>query len=135
VGYTKLGIDCAQLFVRGKLVRLFTVFVSSIEARQPRAAVDWRCSSDTRPSQLKEHSTLKSLCRGAKKTASIWLDTRQVRARQHRIDFARQSNEHCLARNRYPALGASYPQADRSVRKYGGGQWKILYSSTSNDLN
>jgi hypothetical protein len=21
------------------------------------------------------------------------------------------------------------------VRKYGGGQWKILYSSTSNDLN
>jgi hypothetical protein len=24
----------AQLFVRGKLVRLFTVFVSSIEARQ-----------------------------------------------------------------------------------------------------
>jgi hypothetical protein len=28
----KLGIDCVQLFVRGKLVRLFTVFVSSIEA-------------------------------------------------------------------------------------------------------
>jgi hypothetical protein len=28
-----------QLFVRGKLVRLFTVFVSSIEARQPRDAV------------------------------------------------------------------------------------------------
>jgi hypothetical protein len=35
-----LGIDCAPLFVRGKLVRLFTVFVSSTEARQPRAAVD-----------------------------------------------------------------------------------------------
>jgi hypothetical protein len=49
---------------RGKLVRLFAVFVRSIEARQPRVAVDRRCSSDTRPSQLKEHSTLKSLCRG-----------------------------------------------------------------------
>jgi hypothetical protein len=40
------------------------------------------------------------------RTAPIWLDTRQVRsrqcsfcrARQHGIDFARQSNEHCLAR-------------------------------------
>jgi hypothetical protein len=29
----------AQQFVRSKLVRLFTVFVSSIEARQPRAVV------------------------------------------------------------------------------------------------
>jgi hypothetical protein len=28
-----VGIDCAQLFVRGKLVRLFTVFVSGIEGR------------------------------------------------------------------------------------------------------
>jgi hypothetical protein len=40
-----LGTDCArlpheQLFVRGKLVRLFIVFVSSSEARQLRAAVD-----------------------------------------------------------------------------------------------
>jgi hypothetical protein len=52
--------------VRGKLVRLFTVFVSSIEARQPRAAVDRYCSSHTRPSQLKEHNTLKSLCRRTK---------------------------------------------------------------------
>jgi hypothetical protein len=25
----KLGIDCARLFMRGKLVRLFAVFVSS----------------------------------------------------------------------------------------------------------
>jgi hypothetical protein len=56
----------AQLFVCGKLVRLFTVFVSSTEARQLRAAVGRRCSSATRPSQLKEHSTLKSLCRGIK---------------------------------------------------------------------
>jgi hypothetical protein len=39
-----LGIDCAQLFMRGKFVRLFTVFVSSNEARQPRAAVDRHCS-------------------------------------------------------------------------------------------
>jgi hypothetical protein len=59
----------------------------------------------TRPSQLKEHSTQKSLCRGTK-TAPIWLDTCKVRARecsfcrvrQNGIDFARQSNKHCLAR-------------------------------------
>jgi hypothetical protein len=40
------------------------------------------------------------------RTDPIWLDTRQVPARQHGIDFERQSNEHCLARqprNRYPA--------------------------------
>jgi hypothetical protein len=61
----------AQLFVRSKLVRLLTVFVSSIEARQPRAAVDGRCSSDTRPSQLKEHSTLKFLCRGTKNRSDL----------------------------------------------------------------
>jgi hypothetical protein len=61
----------AQLFVHGKLVRLFTVFVSGIEARQPRAAVDQRCSSDMRPSQLKEHSTLKSLCRETKNRSDL----------------------------------------------------------------
>jgi hypothetical protein len=67
LGWVSISRGCrAQLFVRGKLVRLFTVFVPSIEARQPRAAVDGRCSSHTRPSQLKEHSTLKSLCRGTK---------------------------------------------------------------------
>jgi hypothetical protein len=60
----------AQLYLSGTLVRLFTVFVSSIEARQPRAVVNRRSSSDTRPSQLKEHSTLKSLCRGTKKNRS-----------------------------------------------------------------
>jgi hypothetical protein len=68
----RLGIDCAQLFVRGRLVRLFTVFMSSIEAQQQqRAAVDQRSSSDTRLFQLKEHSTLKSLCCG-KKNCSNW---------------------------------------------------------------
>jgi hypothetical protein len=69
--FIRLGIDCAQLFVRGKLVRLFTVFVSSIEARQPRVAVDRLSFSDTRPSQLKEHSTLKSLCRGTKNRSDL----------------------------------------------------------------
>jgi hypothetical protein len=34
----------AQLFVRGKLVCLFTVFVSNIELPLPRAAVDRHCS-------------------------------------------------------------------------------------------
>jgi hypothetical protein len=43
----RLGIICcrAQLFVFGKLVPLFTVFLSSIEARQPRVAGDRRCPS------------------------------------------------------------------------------------------
>jgi hypothetical protein len=54
------------MFVRGKLVRLFTVFVSSVEAR---LFIDG--SSDTRPSQLKEHSTLKSLCRGTKNRSDL----------------------------------------------------------------
>jgi hypothetical protein len=45
LGWVSIAHGCrAQLFVRGKLVRLFTVFVSSIEARQPRAAVDGSCS-------------------------------------------------------------------------------------------
>jgi hypothetical protein len=50
---------------------LFTVFVSSIEAQQARAAVDRRCSSVTRPSQLKEHNTLKSLCCGTKNRSDM----------------------------------------------------------------
>jgi hypothetical protein len=72
VGWVSIALGCrAQLFVRGKLVRLFTVFVSNIEARQPRAAVDRRCSSDTRPSQLKEHSTLKFYCRGTNNRSDL----------------------------------------------------------------
>jgi hypothetical protein len=66
LGWVSIVCGCpAQLFVRGKLVCLFTEFVSNIEARQPRADVDGRCSSVLRLSQLKTHSTLKSLCRGA----------------------------------------------------------------------
>jgi hypothetical protein len=69
---SKAGIDYARLrraAVRARQSRSFvyaliTAFVSSIEVRQPRAAVDRSCSSVTRPSQLKVHSTLKSLCRG-----------------------------------------------------------------------
>jgi hypothetical protein len=46
LGCVSIARGCrAQLFVLGKLVRLFTVFVSSIEAWQPRAAVDRSCSS------------------------------------------------------------------------------------------
>jgi hypothetical protein len=58
---------------RSFVYALITVFVSSIEARQPRATVDRfsilprkKHRNATRPSQLKEHSTLKSFCRGAK---------------------------------------------------------------------
>jgi hypothetical protein len=41
LGWVPTASGCrAQLFVRGKLVCLFTVFVLSIEARQPRVSVD-----------------------------------------------------------------------------------------------
>jgi hypothetical protein len=104
-------IDCARMpraAVRARqtlsfVYALIIVFVSSIEARQPRAAVDRRCSSATRPSQLKEHSTLKSLCRGTTNRSDLArhapsLQCSFCRARQNGIDFARQSNKHCLAR-------------------------------------
>jgi hypothetical protein len=80
----KPGIDCARQ-TRSFVYALITV----LEARQPRAAVDRRCSSGTRPSQLKEHSTLKSLCRGTK----------------NRSDLARHApgSRAAAARNRYPA--------------------------------
>jgi hypothetical protein len=79
VGSLTPGIDCGWLpraAVRARQTRSFvyaliTVFVSSIEARQPRAAGDRRCSSATRLSQLKEHGTLKSLCRGTKNTSDL----------------------------------------------------------------
>jgi hypothetical protein len=64
---TKAGHRLRAAASRGKLIRLFIVFVFSIKGRQPSVAVDRRHSSATRPSQLKEHSTLKSLCRGTKK--------------------------------------------------------------------
>jgi hypothetical protein len=83
------GIDCARLpraSVRARQTRSFvyaliTVFVSNIEARQPRAAVDRRCSSATRPSQLKEHGTLKSLCRGTKNRCDLARHAPRARGR------------------------------------------------------
>jgi hypothetical protein len=83
--------------VRGKLVRLFTVFVSSIEARQPRATVDRNTGTPQPRLNWKSIAHWNPFAAG-QRTAPIWLDTLQVRARQHGIDFARQSNEHCLAR-------------------------------------
>jgi hypothetical protein len=85
------------------------VFVSSIEVRllidatrTPQDRLNWKSTAHW------------NAFAAGQRTAPIWLDTRQVsarhcsfcRARQHGIDFARQSNEHCLARqlrNRYPA--------------------------------
>jgi hypothetical protein len=98
----KLGIDCARLprAVLGArrthsfVYALITVFVSSIEARQPRAAVDRRHNNATRLSQLKKHNTLKPLCRATKNRSDLGRRARQCsfcRARQHGIDFARQS--------------------------------------------
>jgi hypothetical protein len=60
----KSGIDCERLpraavharQTRSFFYALITVFMSCIEPRQPRAAVDGRFSA-TRPSQLKQHST------------------------------------------------------------------------------
>jgi hypothetical protein len=90
------------------------VFVSSIEARQPRAAVDRRCSSvlartrkATRPSHLKEHSTLKSLCRGTKNRLDLARHEPSSRAAiWYRLCEAKQRTlfRTAAAHNRYPAL-------------------------------
>jgi hypothetical protein len=66
------------------------------------------------------------------KTAPILLDTRQVRVRQcsfcrprqYGIDFARQSNEHCLARqpsNRYPARGTASINSHTRLPRFDAG--------------
>jgi hypothetical protein len=89
---------------------LITVFLSSIEARQPRVAVDRRCSSDTRPSQLKEHSTLKSLCRGTKNHSDLARHAPSSRAavfllpRSNMVSTLRSKATNIASRNRYPAL-------------------------------
>jgi hypothetical protein len=75
----KPGIQCLRLSraagrarrTRSFVYALVTMFVSSIEARQPRAVVHRRCSSVTRPSQLKKHSTLKSHCRWTKNRSEL----------------------------------------------------------------
>jgi hypothetical protein len=111
----KLGIDCARLLhaaVRARQTRsfFFTVFVSSIEERQPRVAVDRRCSSATRPSQLKDHSTLKSLCRGAKNRSDFVRHAPSSRAAVwYLLCEAKQRILPCAAaaRNWYPTLDRS----------------------------
>jgi hypothetical protein len=62
----------------------------------PQDRLNWKSTAHTNPFAARQ------------RTAPIWLDTRQVRsrqcsfcrARQHGIDFARQSNEYYLARHR-----------------------------------
>jgi hypothetical protein len=85
--FLKLGIDCTRLpraAVHARQTRSYVYSVrSSIEARQPREAVDGRCPSDTRPSQLKEHSTLKSLCRGTKNRSDLARHAPSSRAAVH----------------------------------------------------
>jgi hypothetical protein len=106
-GWVSIAGGCrTQLFVNGKLVRLFTVFVSTIETRQPRAAVDGCCSSDTRPSQLKEHSTLKSLRRGTKNRSDLARHAPSSRAATwYQLCEIKQPTlpRAPAARNRYPA--------------------------------
>jgi hypothetical protein len=53
---------------------------------QPQDRLNWKSTAHWNPFAA------------GQRTAPIWLDTRQVRARQHGIDFARHSNKHCLAR-------------------------------------
>jgi hypothetical protein len=79
---------------------LITVFVPSIEARQPRAAADRRCSSV--PERHKTVSTERAqhteIPFPRDKERLRFVSTRAKFARQHGINFARQSNEHCLKR-------------------------------------
>jgi hypothetical protein len=98
----KPGIDCARLpraAVRARqtlsfVYALITVFVSSIEARQPRAAVDRRHKnvSTERAQHTENRSDLARQRQVRVRQCSF------CRARQHGIDFTRQSNEHCLGR-------------------------------------
>ena len=117
--HLKPGIDCARLpraAVRARQTRSFvrvTVFTQH-RARQPRAAVDRRCSNTTRPSQLNEHSTLKSLCRGLKNRSDLARHAPSSRAAVFvlpraatwfRLCEAKQRTlpRAAAARNRYPA--------------------------------
>jgi hypothetical protein len=89
----KPGIYCTRLpraAVRARQTRscvyaLITVFVSGIEARQPRAAVDWRRERNTERHKtvsimLKEHSTLNALCSGTKDRFALARHARSSRA-------------------------------------------------------
>ena len=105
-----------------------TMFVfTQHQARQPRAAVDRRCSNTTRaavdrrcsnttrPSQLNKHSTLKSLCRGSKNRSDLARHAPSLRAAVFVLPRAATWFRLCevkqrtlpraaAARNRYPAL-------------------------------
>jgi hypothetical protein len=67
----KLGIDWARLPHATVLARQTRSFVYRVRVEHQSAAAAWRCPSDTRPPQLKEHSTLKSLCRGTKNRSDL----------------------------------------------------------------
>jgi hypothetical protein len=82
----KLGIDCAQLFVRGKLFVCLSVN-NRVRVRHRSAAVDRRHKNASNERAQRTEIPFAA----AQRTAPILFDTRQVR------EFARQSNEHCLA--------------------------------------
>jgi hypothetical protein len=139
----KLGNDCVQLPLpavsarqtRSFVYALITVFVSSIETRRPRSAVDRRCSSDARPSQLKEHSTLKSLCRGTKNRPRFG-STRAKFARGsvrsaalgNVVSTLRGKATNIAARIRYRALDALQRSSGRISRNVT--RWKVGRSSS-----
>jgi hypothetical protein len=114
----KTGIECARLpraavcarQTRSFVYALITVFVSSIEARQPRTAVD-RFSilprkehrNATRPSPLTEHSTRPSTCRGTQNRSDLAQHAPISRAA---VCYAKQRTlpRAAAARSRYPAF-------------------------------
>jgi hypothetical protein len=116
LGLFKPGIDCPRLPRAAVLARqtlsfvyaLIILFVSSIETRQPRVAVDRfsilaqkKHPNVTRPSQLK------SFCHETKNHSDLALHARSSRAATwYRLCEAKQRTlpRAATARNRYPAL-------------------------------
>jgi hypothetical protein len=94
---------------RGCRARKTRSFVYRVRVQHRSAAVDWLCSTATRPSQLKEHSTLKSLCRGTKNRSDLARHAPSSRtATWYRLCEAKQRTlpRAAAARNRYPTLQA-----------------------------
>jgi hypothetical protein len=125
----RLGIDCARLPGAAVRARQTRSFVYRVRV-QPRAVVDRRCSSDTRPSQLKEHSTLKYLCRGTKKP---------LRFGSTRAKFARGSIRSAALGNKVSTLrgkatniasSGSRKQSIPGLRLRGHSDWQLQNSVT-----
>jgi hypothetical protein len=92
----------AQLFVRGKLVRLPCSCPASKRGSRGRLLIDVRKKhrNATRSSQLKKHSTLKSLCRGTKNRSDLARHAPSSRAAVFALPSAATRYRLCEAKQR-----------------------------------